>query len=117
MEVNEVSDNKDRILIFTDEETAAPPSDARRGLGDAMKTATAKASEVAVSTLQENMRSFLNSLDTIISAAPKDVGGLVLDEVEICAQIDSKGNVGIYGIAGTEVSAQGGIKFVLRKKR
>jgi hypothetical protein len=25
-------------------------------------------------------------------------------------------NVGIYGIAGAEVSAQGGIKFVLRKK-
>ena len=117
MEVNEVSDNKDHILIFAGSETAVSAPDARRGLGDAMKTATAKASEVAVSTLQVNMRSFLNSLDTIISAAPKDVGGFVLDEVEIFAQIDSKGNVGIYGIAGAEVSAQGGIKFVLRKKR
>jgi len=116
MEANEVSDNKDHILIFAGSEAAAPPPDVRRGLGNAMKTATAKASEVAVSTLQENMRLFLESLDTIISASPKDVGGLTLDEVEICAQIDSKGNVGIYGIAGAEVSAQGGIKFVLRKK-
>ena len=116
MEVNEVSDNKDHILIFAGGETAVSAPDTRRGLGGAMKTATAKASEVAVSTLQENMRLFLESLDTIISASPKDVGGLVLDEVEICAQIDSKGNVGISSIAGAEVSAQGGIKFVLRKK-
>ena len=111
-----MSDNKDHILIFTGGEATTSPPEVRRGLGGVMKTATAKASEVAVSTLQENMRLFLECLDTIISASPKDVGGLVLDEVEICAQIDSKGNVGIYGIAGAEVSAQGGIKFVLRKK-
>jgi hypothetical protein len=111
-----MNDKADYILIFAGGEATTSPPDIRRGLGDAMKTATAKASEVAVSTLQENMRLFLESLDTIISASPKDVGGLVLDEVEICAQIDSKGNVGIYGIAGAEVSAQGGIKFVLRKK-
>jgi hypothetical protein len=112
-----VNDNADHILIFAGDETAAPPPDVRRGLGGAMKTATAKASEVAVSTLQENMRLFLKSLDTIINESPKDVGGLTLDEVEICAQIDSKGNVGISSIVGAEVSAQGGIKFVLRKKR
>ena len=111
-----MNNNADYILIFASGEVAAPPHDARRGLGGAMKTATTKASEVAVSTLKENMRLFLESLDTIISASPKDVGGLVLDEVEIYAQIDSKGNVGISGIAGAEVSAQGGIKFVLRKK-
>ena len=111
-----MNDKADYILIFAGGEVAVPPPDVRRGLGNAMKTATAKASEIAVSTLQENMRRFLESLDTIISASPKDVGGLMLDEVEICAQIDSKGNVGISGIAGAEVSAQGGIKFVLRKK-
>ena len=111
-----MNDNADYILIFAGGEVAAPPPDIRRGLGGAMKTATAKVSEVAVSTLQENMRLFLKSLDAIISASPKDVGGLVLDEVEICAQIDGRGNVGISGIAGAEVSVQGGIKFVLRKK-
>ncbi|MEA1894509.1 MAG: hypothetical protein U9N36_04745 [Euryarchaeota archaeon] len=111
-----MNDKKDSILIFTGGEATTSPPDVRRGLGGAVKTTTAKASEVAVSTLQENMRLFLESLDTIISASPKDVGGLVLDEVEICAQIDSKGNIGIFSIAGAEVSAQGGIKFVLRKK-
>jgi hypothetical protein len=111
-----MSNNEKNILIFTGGEATTSPPEVRRGLGGAMKTATAKASEVTVSILQENMRLFLESLDTIISASPKDVGGLVLDEVEICAQIDGKGNVGISGVAGAEVSAQGGIKFVLRKK-
>jgi len=106
-----MSDNY--ILIFTGGEA---PHAVRRGLGDTMKSAAAKGSEVAVNVLQENMRRFLGSLDTIISASPKDIGGLTLDEVEIHAQIDSKGNIGISGIAGVEFAAQGGIKFVLRKK-
>jgi len=111
-----VSDSSGSILIFITGESAASPSEVRRGLGDAIKGAAAKASEVAVTTLQENMRRFLSSLDTVISASPKDVGGLTLDEVEIHAQIDGKGNVGISGIGGAEFAAQGGIKFVLRKK-
>ena len=65
-----MNDNADHILIFTGDETTPPPPDTRRGLGGAMKTATAKVSEVAVSTLQENMRLFLESIDTIINAAP-----------------------------------------------
>jgi hypothetical protein len=111
-----VNDNADYILIFTGDEKAVSAPSIRRGFGDVMKSATAKATEVTVSTLQENMRRFLSNLDAIISAAPKDVGGLALDEVEIHAQIDGKGNVGISSIAGVEFAAQGGIKFVLRKK-
>jgi hypothetical protein len=112
-----MSDNAGCILIFAGSEPAASPSAVRRGLSDAVKGVTAKVSEVAVSTLQENMRRFLSSLDAIISNSPKNVGGLMLDEVEIHAQIDGKGNVGLSGIAGAEVAVQGGIKFVLRKKK
>lgn len=111
-----MSDKADYILIFTASEEVVSPPETRRGLGQAMKSAAAKASEVAVDTLQENMCRFLSSLDVIISASPKNVGGLMLDEVEIYAQIDSKGNVGIAGTMGVEFAAQGGIKFVLRKK-
>lgn len=111
-----MTDNSDCIMIFTTGESPSPSPDVRRGLGDAMKSVATKASEVAVSTLQENMRRFLTSLDTIMSASPKDVGGLTLDVVEVQAQIDGKGNVGISGIAGAELAVQGGIKFVLRKK-
>jgi hypothetical protein len=63
------------------------------------------------------MRRFLRSLDSIISASPQEVGGLILDEVEIQAQIDGKGNVGLSGIASAEFATKGGLKFVLRKKR
>jgi hypothetical protein len=85
-------------------------------LRDTFERAAARGYEITVSTLQENMSRFLRGLDAIISAAPKEVGGLALDEVEIHAQIDGKGNVGMSGIAGAELVAQGGIKFVLRKK-
>lgn len=111
-----MSDKSDYMVIFTGDEATISSPDVRRGLGKAVKIATAKASEVSVHTLLENMRRFLSSLDTIMSASPKDVGGLTLEEVEIHAQIDGKGNVGISGIAGVEFAAQGGIKFVLRKK-
>jgi len=113
-----MADTPDCILIYIADadEAALTPTGARRGLGDKVTGAAAKASEVSVSTLQENMRRFLSGLDSIISTSPKSIGGLTLDEVEIHAQIDSRGNVGICGFAGAEVAAQGGIRFVLRKK-
>jgi hypothetical protein len=111
-----MTDKSDCILIFAVGESAVPSTDVRRGLRDKMNSAAIKASEVTVSTLQDNMRRFLSSLDTILSSSPKDVGGLTLDEVEIQAEIDGKGNVGISGIAGAELAAKGGIKFVFRKK-
>lgn len=50
-----------------------------------------------MSTLQKNMRHYVSSQDAIISSSPKDIGGLTLDEVEIPAQIDGKGNVENFG--------------------
>ena len=111
-----MTNNIDNILIFTSGDAAIPATEVRRGLGDAMRNVAAKTSEVTVTTLQENMRRFLGGLDVVISASPKDIGGLTLDEVEIQAQIDSKGNIGISGIAEAEFAVQGGIKFVLRRK-
>lgn len=113
---NIMTKNTESIMIFTSDESVIPPHEISRGLSDVMKSIGAKTSEVAVSTLQENMSSFLENLDIVISASPKDIGGLILDEIEIFAQIDSKGNVGISGIAGMELATQSGIKFVLRKK-
>ena len=111
-----MTDESGSIWVFAADQPTSPTADVRRGLRDTLERATARANEIAVSTLQENMRRFLNGLDSIISAAPNIVGGLMLDEVEIHAQIDGKGNVGISGIAGAEFAAQSGIKFVLRRK-
>lgn len=88
----------------------------RRGPEKALHNASSKAQAVTVAALRENTRRFLTALDTVLRAAPKDIGGMALEEVEIHAQLDSKGNLGILGILGLETAVQGGIKFVLRKK-
>jgi hypothetical protein len=44
--------------------------------------------EIALSTLQENMRKFLRSPKTILSIPPEELGGLTLDTVEVSAQLD-----------------------------
>ena len=108
--------HQESILIFTVDEGVIAPPEVSRGLGDVVKVAGAKASEVTVGLLQENMIRFLNSLNAILRASPNEIGGLTIDEVEVNAQIDGRGNVGISGIAGTEFAAGGGIKFVLRRK-
>ncbi len=107
--------DNDTLFIFTDTQPE-PSGPVMRGLKETLQQATTKAQAVAVTTLQDNMCRFLNSLDAILKASPKEVGGLTLDEVEIHVQIDGKGNVGIQGIVGAESTTQAGIKFVLRKK-
>jgi hypothetical protein len=104
------------LLVFTDSGQDEEEQPITRGLKDRLKPATEKASAVAVKTLQENMCRFLASLDTVLKTSPKEVAGMTLEEVEIQVQVDGKGNVGIAGIFGSEISAQGGIKFILRKK-
>ncbi|UCH92569.1 MAG: hypothetical protein JSV88_20045 [Candidatus Aminicenantes bacterium] len=111
-----MTEKPDFITIFAGGEPEGSSPTVTRRLGDTVKSAAAKVSQVTVDTLQKNFRRFFESLDKIISASPKDVGGLTLDEVEIQAQIDSKGNIGISGIVEAEFAVQGGIKFVLRKK-
>lgn len=111
-------EEKEYLYIFTtDVPVRAPAGAARRGVHEAVEKMRASGVRTALSTIQDNMRGFLESLDKIITASPHDVGGLALEEVEVHAQIDGKGNVGIAGLLGAEVATQGGIKFVLRRKR
>jgi hypothetical protein len=111
-------EEKGYVYIFT---AGGPvPAASRRstrGLRDVAETARERGVKAAITTLQANMRAFLEGLGKIIEASPHDIGGLTLDEIEVHAQIDGKGNVGIAGLLGAEVVAQSGIKFVLRKQR
>ena len=112
-----MDNSTDSILIFTTDLIKVSSSDeAKRGVKRTIKGIGEQAVEVTVNTLQENMRRLLSSLNTIITTSPKEVGGLALDVIEIHANIDGKGNIGIAGIVGAEFATQGGIKFVLRKK-
>ena len=61
------------------------------------KSAVLKASTVPFVTLRENIQTFLNQIKLIVDAAPADMGGLVIDEIELHAQIDAAGNVAPAG--------------------
>lgn len=110
-------EKKEYIYIFTSDIPIRPPTGgSRRGIHDVIEKARDRGVKVALSTIRNNMQGFLEGLDKIITPYLPEVGGLALDEIEVYAQIDGKGNVGIAGLLGTEVVAQGGIKFVLRKR-
>jgi len=109
--------NSESILIFTGESQSKIPYESERGVvRGSLRNVAGNISKVAVTSMENNMRQFISSLDRIIGASPKEVGGLSLDEIEIHANIDGKGNIGISGIASAEVAVQGGIKFILRRK-
>lgn len=111
-------EKKEYLYIFTtDVPVRATTGSVRRGVGEGVEKMRERGVKTALSTIQDNMCGFLESLDKIITASPHDVGGLALEEIEVHAQIDGKGNVGIAGLLGAEVATQGGIKFVLRRKR
>jgi hypothetical protein len=110
-----VDQTEESIFIFAGDDVWSPSS-ARRGLKESAEAAAGKVSEVAVSTLQENMRKFLHSLSLILSTPPEDVGGLALDTVEVSAQIDGKGNIGMIGVGTAEMAVHGGLKLILKKK-
>jgi hypothetical protein len=107
--------NDNHILIFSLDDGNSK-SEAKRGLGKLLTQGSLKPSAVAVEVLEKNFVWFLQSLDRILAASPENIGGMKLDEVEIQAGIDAKGNIGISGIASAELASRGGIKFLLRKK-
>ena len=53
-------------------------------------------------------------MDEVMTKTPETVGKFQLAEVEVSAEITTKGQVVLWGVGG-EVGAGGGIKFVFRK--
>jgi hypothetical protein len=105
------------LYVFTAEGPArTAEGTGRRGIHDIAAKAADRGVKIALGTLQNNMRHFLEALDSIVTGSPREVGGLALEEIEVHAQIDGKGNVGIAGWLGAEAALQGGVKFVLRKR-
>jgi hypothetical protein len=109
-----------KIFIFTNENQASVSGSVKRGeptrsSEENSNNPSDQYAKVAVNKLQTNMVQFIENIGSIIDSTPKEVGGLTLDEIEIHANIDSKGNVGLLGIFSAELAMQGGIKFVLRR--
>ncbi len=106
-----------KVLIITSSQTTVSSSiaqvlsDPERSILNITRKFISVSTLVALDTLKQNMKGFLENLGTIISTSPQKMGQLSLDEIEISAQIDAKGNIGFV-----EAGIQSGIKFILRKK-
>jgi hypothetical protein len=111
-----MNEHVDTITIFSTPAQESEPSTSYRGARELVSNVTGRASEIAVSTVQNNFVRFIKAVDRILGSMPKSVGELTLREVEIHAEIDGKGNIGISSIAGAEIATKGGIKFVLRRE-
>lgn len=111
-----MNEHDDTITIFSDRDEEEESSVAYRSAKEFVSNVTGKASEIAVSTVQNNFIRFMKAVDRILCSMPESVGDLSLREVEIHAEIDGKGNIGISSIAGAEIATKGGIKFILRRE-
>ena len=107
-------ENTDQIFILTSVEQEFEHRPTERGLRDALSISPIKA--VSVSALKQNMKQFFDQLQEILDSGREKIGQFEIDQVEISAQITAGGEVCLLG-SGVKVGAQGGIKFVLKRKK
>jgi hypothetical protein len=83
------NNKKESIIIFSDSQpsqqlTGIKTSDARRP------------NSIDADVLRSNIKNFLSSMDKVISS-PLSIGGYSLDSIQINAEINAEGQVGIMG--------------------
>jgi hypothetical protein len=106
MQKTEQAAKKDEILVFA---VSSPPAD-YMGPFDERREAVA----IKVEDLQQNVSQFLNKIEIVIQQCPENVGGFGLETIEIHAEINGEGQIGLLG-TGVNIGAKAGIKFVLSK--
>ena len=74
------------------------------------------ATYVQVETLQTNIIHFLGKMDSVVRSSPDTIGEFDLDRIEIHAETNGEGQVGLLG-TGVSVGATAGITFVLSRRR
>ena len=111
-----MNNDAEMITIFSIPTTAEEQRGAQRGIRDLARSVSQGASQVAVSTIQDNLQRFVHAIDGMFETLPKKVGGLALEKVEIHAEIDGKGNIGISAIGGAQIAAKSGIKLILSRQ-
>lgn len=108
-----MSDKADaQVFVVTSIEAETDSTPVERGLGGSIKN-TVRA--VNVSTLRENMGQFFDQLQEMLASGKGKIGEFEISQVEVSAQITAGGEVCILG-SGMKAEAQGGIKFVLKRK-
>lgn len=80
------------------------------------KVMAANVLPIDVSILAENAQDFLSDLSVIFDKLQTTIAGFELDEIEVSAALLASGRLSILGFGG-EVGAEGGVKFVFKKRR
>lgn len=70
--------------------------------------------QVSAETLQNNLKSFLASMETAMDGLPKILSGYSLDEIELSLEVGAEGEIGLLGTGG-KLSGKGSISLKLKR--
>ena len=106
----------DSILVVTApgaavDGPAGRPLSPRAGFGEAVL----RTSELAVTEVQQNMRSFLAQLQQVFSVETAAEGDFRMETGEVSACVTAEGKVGLLGI-GANVEGSATVKLVFKRK-
>lgn len=72
--------------------------------------------QVDINVLQTNVNNFLVKIDDIVKSSPDKVGKYIVESIEIHAEVNGEGQVGLLG-TGVTVGGTAGITFILTKSK
>lgn len=70
--------------------------------------------QVSPETLQTNLKSFLESMETAMKGIPGVMAGYALEEIALTLEVGAKGEIGLLGTGG-ELSGKGSISLKLKR--
>jgi hypothetical protein len=70
--------------------------------------------QVSPETLQTNLKSFLESMETAMKGIPGAMAGYALEEISLTLEVGAKGEIGLLGTGG-ELSGKGSISLKLKR--
>jgi uncharacterized membrane protein len=69
---------------------------------------------VDVKRLEEEVKSFLGAMESVIRNLSQEVGNYRMDSISVTAEVNAKGKLSLLG-SGGEVGGKGGMTFVFKR--
>jgi len=88
--------------------------DAMRGIAAAL--ARLRPARIKLDDLATNVQAFTRQMEKVLLETPAKLGDFEFAEFEVSAALSAKGGLSICGLAGAEAGAQGGLKFVFKRR-
>ncbi len=75
----------------------------------------ASVTKLKLEELSNSLDTFLDQMNKLLANVPNELGDFDFSELEVHADVSSKGSISLLGTGG-EVGVAGGLKFVFRRK-